>query len=81
MLADGELGAVELLDATLERIEASQPSLNAFRLLCPEAARADAVEAERRLAVGMRLPLLGVPIAIKDDMDLAGEPTAFGCPG
>lgn len=81
LLASGELGAVELLDATLERIEASQPSLNAFRLLCPEAARADAVEAERRLAVGMRLPLLGVPVAIKDDMDLAGEPTAFGCPG
>jgi amidase len=81
MLADGELGAVELLDSTLERIEASQSSLNAFRLLCPEAARVDAIEAERRLALGMRLPLLGVPIAIKDDMDLTGEPTAFGCPG
>jgi amidase len=49
--------------------------------LCPEAARAEAIEAERRLAAGERLPLLGVPIAIKDDMDLAGEPTAFGCVG
>jgi amidase len=81
LLAAGELGAVELLESTLRRIEASQPSLNAFRLLCPEAARAEAIEAERRLAGGERLPLLGVPIAIKDDMDLAGEPTAFGCPG
>jgi amidase len=81
LLAAGELGAVELLDATLERIEASQPSLNAFRLLCPEAARAEAREAERSLAAGDRRPLLGVPIAIKDDMDLAGEPTAFGCAG
>jgi amidase len=63
------------------RIEASQPALNAFRLLSTEAARAEAIEAERRLAAGERLPLLGVPIAVKDDMDLAGEPTAFGCPG
>jgi amidase len=70
-----------LLESTLQRIEASQSQLNAFRLLRPEAARAEAVEAERRLGAGERLPLLGVPIAIKDDMDLAGEPTAFGCPG
>jgi amidase len=81
LLAAGKLGAVELLEKTLERIEASQPALNAFRLLSPEAARAEAIEAERRLAAGDRQPLLGVPIAIKDDMDLAGEPTAFGCPG
>ncbi len=81
LLASGELGAVELLDATLERIEAAQPILNAFRCLRPEAARAEAVEAERRLAAGERLPLLGVPIAIKDDMDLAGETTPFGCAG
>lgn len=80
-LADGELGAVELLESTLEQIETSQPSLNAFRLLRPEAARDEARIAERRLATGHRLPLLGVPIAIKDDMDLAGEPTAFGCAG
>jgi amidase len=65
----------------MKRIEASQEILNAFRILRPEAARAEAAEAERRLAAGERLPLLGVPIAIKDDTDLAGEPTAFGCPG
>lgn len=81
LLAAGELGAVELLESTLGRIEASQHSLNAFRLLSAEAARAEALEAEGRLAAGERLPLLGVPIAIKDDMDLAGEPTAFGCAG
>jgi amidase len=81
LLAAGAIGALELLDSTLRRIEASQSSLNAFRLLTPEAARAEAINAERRLATGERLPLLGVPIAIKDDMDLAGEPTAFGCAG
>ena len=80
-LAAGEIGAVELLDDTLEKVQRAEPSLNAFRLLRPESARAEAVEAERRLGKGELLPLLGVPIAIKDDMDLAGEPTAFGCAG
>lgn len=80
-LAAAELSPVELLEITLARIEASQPTLNAFRRLRPEAARAEAAEAERRLAAGERRPLLGVPIAIKDDVDLGGEPTAFGCPG
>ena len=80
-LAAGEVDAVELLDSSLERIEASQETLNAFRILRPEAARAEAAEAQRRLSTGERLPLLGVPIAIKDDMDLAGTPTCFGCRG
>jgi amidase len=81
LVAAGEIGPVELVDSVLDGIEASRETLNAFRLLRPEAARAEAEAAERRLAAGERLPLLGVPIAIKDDMDLAGEPTAFGCPG
>lgn len=80
-LAAGELGARELLEDTLARIETGEPYLNAFRRLRPEAARAEAVAADRRLAAGEKRPLLGVPIAIKDDVDLAGEPTAFGCPG
>ena len=41
-LATGEVGAVELLEATLARIETAQPRLNGFRLLRPEAARAEA---------------------------------------
>jgi amidase len=80
-LRAGELSPVELLESTLAQIEGGQRTLNAFRLLRPEAARAEAEDAERRLRAGERAPLLGVPIAIKDDMDLAGEPTAFGCPG
>jgi amidase len=81
LLAEGEVGAVELLDTTLERISASQGTLNAFRLLRPEAAHAEASQADRRLRAGERLPLLGVPIPVKDDVDISGEPTAFGCPG
>ena len=72
---------MELLDSSLERIEATQPTLNAFRHLRPEEARAEAIEAQRRLDAGERLPLLGVPVAIKDDVDLAGLPTCYGCPG
>lgn len=81
LLAAGELGPVELTESVLTEIESSQSTLNAFRILRPEAAQAEAAEAEKRLAAGERLPLLGMPIAIKDDMDLAGEPTAFGCGG
>jgi amidase len=81
LLAAGEASSVELVNLCLERIEATQGTLNAFRIVRAEAAVAEAEEADRRLAAGERLPLLGVPFAIKDDVDLAGEPTAFGCSG
>jgi amidase len=81
LVASGQLSARELVDAALARIEGTQPELNAFRCVRAEAARAEADEADRRRAAGERLPLLGVPVAIKDDMDLAGESTNFGCAG
>ncbi|UGY93269.1 amidase [Streptomyces gobiensis] len=80
-LAAGEVTARELVDEALARISASQPTLNAFKVLRTETAPAEAAAADRRLAAGERLPLLGVPVAVKDDTDIAGEPTAFGCPG
>ncbi|MEU9465887.1 amidase [Streptomyces avermitilis] len=80
-LADGEVTSRELVERTLARIEVTQPSLNAFRLVRTEAALAEAEAADRELAAGVRRPLLGVPVAVKDDMDVAGEPTAFGCRG
>jgi len=81
MLAAGELSAVELLERSLERIAATQDTLNAFRTVRTAAARAEAVLADERLRRGERLALLGVPIAVKDDVDVAGEPTSFGCAG
>lgn len=81
LVASGDASARELVDAALDRVDASQPQLNAFRCVRRDAARAEADEADRRHAQGERLPLLGVPVAIKDDMDLAGESTNFGCPG
>ncbi|QIB42226.1 amidase [Streptomyces aureoverticillatus] len=80
-LADGEVSARESTERALARIEAAQPVLNAFRVIRAEAALAEADAADRELAVGGRKPLLGVPVAVKDDTDVAGEPTAFGCPG
>ena len=80
-LADGLTTSAELVAEALARIEATQPTLNAFRHLRPEAALAEADEADRRLAAGERLPLLGVPVAVKDDTDVAGMPTYFGCDG
>lgn len=80
-LARGEATSVQLTQDALDRADATQPTLNAFRRLRRDAALVEAKDADRRLAAGERLPLLGVPIAIKDDMDLAGEPTAFGCAG
>ncbi|MBX6391020.1 MAG: amidase [Frankia sp.] len=80
-LATGAVSSRELVGAALDRIQATQSTLNAFRRLRPEAALAAADDADRLLSAGVRLPLLGVPIAIKDDTDLAGEPTAFGAPG
>ncbi|MFD8720751.1 amidase [Streptomyces sp. NPDC059629] len=80
-LADGELTSRQLVEACLARIEATQGSLNAFRIVRTSAALAEADAADRELAAGVRRPLLGVPVAVKDDMDVAGEPTAFGCRG
>jgi amidase len=81
LLAAGERSSCELVELALERIEAAQPALNAFRVVRREAALTEARDADRRLAAGERAPLLGVPIAIKDDTDLAGETTPFGCAG
>jgi amidase len=80
-LAAGEVGSRELTERALERIEQTQPTLNAFRVVCVEQALSDADAADRRMANGERLPLLGVPVAIKDDVDLAGHSTPFGCDG
>ncbi|MET8804442.1 amidase [Streptomyces sp. NPDC004546] len=80
-LADGEVTSRALVERALARIEATQGTLNAFRIVRAEAALAEADAADRELADGARRPLLGVPVAVKDDMDVAEEPTAFGCRG
>ena len=78
MLADGELTAPVLLEVYLERIERLDSELRAYRVVLYDRAREEAEAAQQRLDAGERLPLLGVPIAIKDDADVAGEVTTYG---
>jgi len=78
MLADGELTAPELLEIYLERIARLDSELRAYRVVLTDKARDEAYAAQDRLDAGERLPLLGVPIAVKDDVDVAGEVTTYG---
>jgi amidase len=80
-LASGEVTSDELVRRSLHAIDRSQSTLNAFRVVLTETALADAAAADRRRAAGDLAPLLGVPIAVKDDVDIAGVPTAFGTSG
>ncbi|WP_156690440.1 amidase [Mycobacterium sp. Marseille-P9652] len=81
MLADGELTAPELLEVYLDRIRRLDHQLRCYRVVLADSARYEAAAAQDRLDAGERLPLLGVPVAIKDDTDVAGEVTAYGSGG
>jgi amidase len=78
MVRAKEVSPSELVELYLERIAALEPQLNAFRVVLAEGARADAKRAEERLAKEDDAPLLGVPVAIKDNIDIAGEVTTNG---
>ena len=90
MLAAGEMSSRELTELHLGRIERLDPRLNAFRVVWAERALAEADAADERLrprgilrrrpgaeALAER-PLLGVPVAIKDTLDVEGDVTTLG---
>jgi amidase len=74
----GEVSSRELTELYLGRIERLEPELNAFRTVMAERALAYADQADSRRGGGEERPLLGVPIAIKDVQDVAGETTTHG---
>ena len=75
-IATGDLSAVDICRASLDRIGAVNASLNAFNLVDAERAVARAQEIDRRRAAGETLgPLAGVPIALKDNMNVRGMRT------
>jgi len=81
MIASGDISSVEAVEAHIERIERVNPALNAVVVKRYDAARAEAKEADARRASGEKLgPLHGVPITIKESLDLAGTPSTFGLP-
>src|SRR3954454_12445763 len=71
-----ELTAVRVTEECLRRIEADNPALNAFITVLADDALRQAREADQELAAGNdRGPLHGVPISIKDLLDVRGVPT------
>jgi len=81
MVRAGEVSPRELVQLCLDRIERLDPQLNSFRVVFAEKALLEAEQAEARLKAGEERPLLGVPIAIKDCVDVAGDVTTYGTDG
>ncbi len=78
LLREGSVTSTALVEGYLRRIEEIEPRLNAFRAVYRERALAEAAQADARLRAGDDRPLLGVPLAVKDNVDVAGDVTAYG---
>lgn len=79
LIRRGELSPLELTEVYLARIERYDPMLNAYLAVTAERARAQARAAEAQIAAGTYLgPLHGIPLAVKDLVDVAGLPTTGG---
>jgi amidase len=75
----GELSALELTDAVLARIAKTDPLLNAFTVVRADEARAEARARDEARSRGEETgPLHGVPVAIKEENDVAGTVTTYG---
>jgi fatty acid amide hydrolase len=80
-IAGGEITAVQAVEAHIARIEAVNPGLNAMVVTRFAEARAEAREIDRKRAAGQAIGVLGgVPVTIKECLDLEGTPSTFGIP-
>lgn len=79
-LRAGEVTSVELTDEAIARIEREDGVINAICVRDFDRARAAAREADRARARGEDLPLLGVPVTVKEWYNIAGLPTTWGVP-
>ncbi|MCR9212531.1 MAG: amidase [Proteobacteria bacterium] len=81
LLASGEIGAEELLDHYLDRVDKYNGDLNAVIWMDVEGAKARARSADKARARGDSLgPLHGVPMTIKESYNLMGSPSTWGNP-
>ena len=79
LIRSKKLSPVEYVDAILKVIERAEPKLNCFRVVMADEARRDARQAEEAVMRGEALgPLHGVPIGVKDLLDVKGVPTRHG---
>lgn len=76
-----EQSARALADQALAAAEGKQERFRAFIKLTPDFAREQARQVDRWVAQGRKLPLAGVPFAVKDLVDVSGVPTTAGSPG
>lgn len=79
-LRDRECSARELLEAHLRRIERFDPALNSIVVRDYERARRDAEQADKRLVSGDASPWLGIPVTVKESIDIEGLPSTAGVP-
>lgn len=77
-LAQKRVSSAELTAALLDRAEKLEPALNSLTWFSREAALAEARAADAARAKGDARPLLGVPIAIKDLLNVKGQPCTAG---
>lgn len=78
-LARAETTSVDLVESYLERIGCLDPKLHAFSQIFDHTARLAAQAADKARAAGQcRGPLHGIPVAVKDIFDCAGNPTEAG---
>ncbi|MGZ5374929.1 MAG: amidase [Solirubrobacterales bacterium] len=78
LIRSGQISSRELVELYLGRIERLNPQINAFNAVFSEQALAEAEAADKRREGATGAPLLGVPIAVKDNVDIAGQVTNFG---
>jgi amidase len=79
-LIDRKVSARELLDGAIARIEMLDPKINAVVVRDFDRARAAADDADAALARGEQRPLLGLPMAVKEQFNVSGLPTTWGDP-
>jgi amidase len=78
LIRRGEMSAREIVELVLGRIDRLDRELNAFGAVYAERALLEAEQADARVRAGERRPLLGVPVAIKDEIDIGAEVTSYG---